>query len=74
MVHLLDLTGQTFSLLTVIRKAGHDGKGSALWLCRCACGRYHTVRSDHLRNDHTRSCGCAKGKMISETKRRRKCK
>jgi len=55
----LDLTGLRFDRLTVIRFDGFPKVGSnSKWLCRCQCGSIVSVRQDHLRNGHTRSCGC----------------
>jgi hypothetical protein len=54
----IDLTGQRFGRLTVLRFAGcPDGRGS-LWVCRCECGKRIVVGGQKLKNGHTRSCGC----------------
>ncbi len=60
MSRLIDLTGQTFGMLTVIERAGTASGREALWLCRCNCGREKLVRSHCLRRGMTRSCGCKK--------------
>jgi hypothetical protein len=44
--------GQTFGRLTVI-----DGKAGR-WTCRCACGVVKDIRSHHVKNGSTQSCGC----------------
>lgn len=57
----LDLTGQTFSRLTVISFAGAPiGKSMSLarWNCLCACGNKVAVGGRHLRTGLTKSCGC----------------
>ena len=54
----IDLTGQQFGGLTVLRPAENIGKKTA-WLCRCDCGRETVVRGDHLRSGHTKTCGCS---------------
>lgn len=54
----IDLTGQRFHYLTVLREAGRSTERTVLWRCRCDCGRETTVRSAALRSGHTRSCGC----------------
>lgn len=57
----LDLTGQEFERLTVIERAGSDGRGEALWLCECTCGNRTTALSSNLRKSNgTKSCGCLK--------------
>ena len=60
----IDLTGQPFGRLVVIREAGRDKGGHVLWLCRCLgkngddCGKEVVVRSNDLRRGATQSCGC----------------
>ena len=55
----IDLTGQRFGRLTVIKPVQkHDVDNSVRWLCRCDCGEYTTVSSNKLRTGHTKSCGC----------------
>lgn len=56
----LDLTGQRFGHLTVLRPAENIGKKTA-WVCRCDCGREAVVKTYHLRCGHTKSCGCQNG-------------
>ena len=55
---LIDLTGNRYGRLTVLKRAGSDGHSYATWLCRCECGRHTVVRGYDLRTGHTRSCGC----------------
>lgn len=52
-----DLTGQTFGYLTVESYAGKKGKRTA-WNCRCVCGNTTVVTGTHLKDGHTKSCGC----------------
>ena len=55
----VDLTGQRFGRLTVIRRDGTDNsKKNAMWLCLCDCGKTARTTSTRLRNGHTQSCGC----------------
>lgn len=55
----IDLTGQRFGRLTVIRydHSEHDG---AHWLCKCDCGTEKVIAGYLLRNGATKSCGCLK--------------
>ena len=53
----LDLTGQRYGKLTVLRPAENIGRKTA-WVCRCDCGRETVVRTSHLRTGKTRTCGC----------------
>lgn len=55
---MLNLIGEKYGYLTVI---GIDrivkGKGT-YWKCKCDCGNETVVIGQHLRNGHTKSCGC----------------
>lgn len=58
MSKIKDISGQKFGQLTVIKYAYTDKHHTAIWQCKCDCGNIVEVRSDSLRNGHTRSCGC----------------
>ena len=58
-----DLTGQTFSLLTVIARAENQ-YGHRRWLCRCECGGECIVRARDLVQKNTGSCGCNRRKRL----------
>ena len=53
-----DLTGQRFGRLTVIRRAGSNNNGRALWFCKCDCGNVDVKIGKLLLNGHCKSCGC----------------
>jgi hypothetical protein len=61
MSKLIDLTGQRFGRLTVIRRH-HEKYREAKWECLCDCGNASITRGDHLRSGHTKSCNCLIGK------------
>lgn len=52
-----DLTGQTFGILTVARRAPNyiskTGQ-EAVWHCCCECGNELDVRAGQLRSGHTK--------------------
>jgi hypothetical protein len=54
----VDLTGQAFGKLAVVRYAGKTPNGDATYLCACSCGNKKIVRAANLRNGTTNSCGC----------------
>lgn len=54
----LNLAGQRFGFLTAIRDSGETQNRKRLWVCECDCGGTSIVRSSHLKNGHTTSCGC----------------
>lgn len=49
-------SGAQFGDLVVVREID-QGKGKRKFLCKCSCGASPTVRLDHLRSGHTKSCG-----------------
>jgi hypothetical protein len=57
----LDLTGQRFTDLVVLRRRGTSTHGQAMWLCQCDCGSTHSVMSQSLRRGDTKRCpACTK--------------
>lgn len=66
MAKCIDLTGQKFGRLTVVKKNGCQN-GHILWDCDCECGNTITVKGIHLKSGHTQSCGCYKKSQISKT-------
>lgn len=65
MQRLIDLTGQKFDLLTVMRMAGKNEWGKILWLCNCDCGKEKTIIGASLKNGRTQSCGCKHKAIVS---------
>ena len=63
---LNDLTGQTFSRLTVIER--DTARKGVYWLCRCECGKVVSVKAYHLMSGRTKSCGC-----LSPPKNQKEC-
>jgi hypothetical protein len=56
---LIDMTGQKFGFLTVIRRDGfYRNTTKAAWLCRCECGKEWLVEGRNLRRGFVVSCGC----------------
>jgi hypothetical protein len=60
MTAFIDLTGEVFGRLTVVRRVGSDQHKRAMWLCRCQCGAERHVISTNLQSGNTTSCGCAR--------------
>jgi len=54
----INLTGQRFSRLVVIKRAENDKQKLTQWLCQCDCGQQTIVRGSQLKNNSIRSCGC----------------
>jgi len=60
----IDLTGQKFHDLTVLKRASSNRQGSSTWVCLCSCGEYSVYSSDHLtrKKGSVKSCGCKRVK------------
>lgn len=54
---LLQLSGMKFGRLRCV-KLDSIKKNKAHWFCICSCGNRVVVLGVHLKNGHTRSCGC----------------
>jgi hypothetical protein len=63
----IDLTGQKFGRLTVIKKEETKIK-KIRWWCKCDCGNPELILvvTDHLKDGHTKSCGCLQKEIVSE--------
>ncbi len=66
MVKKLDLTGERYGKLVVLRENGKDEQGKIMYLCKCDCGAYITVRAYSLRNGDCKSCGCLRSELSSK--------
>ena len=53
----LDLTGQRFGKLVVVKEAERIRNKHA-WECKCDCGNVTFVPTESLRSGNTKSCGC----------------
>jgi hypothetical protein len=53
----IDLVGQTFGRLTVIKQS-KSKKQHTMWVCQCECGNTVIVDASNLQTLHTKSCGC----------------
>jgi len=65
---VIDLTGQSFGCLTVIKQVGKNKHNRAIWLCKCTCGKDTVVVGSSLKNGYTRSCGCLQKEAVSKPK------
>lgn len=68
----LDLTGQKFGRLTVIKYFGKDKYKCNMWECLCECGNSKIVRGTVLVNERSKSCGCFNKERTTETHRKEK--
>lgn len=57
----IDLTGQDFGMLHVIKRAEGASGSHAKWLCQCKnCGKMHVAQGRYLKSGEVQSCGCMK--------------
>lgn len=69
MSKLIDLTGQKFGRLTVLRKdTERKTNCGSYWICECECGNIKSIRSSSLRNGDIQSCGCYRTEQIMKSK------
>lgn len=72
----LDLTGQRFGRLTVVKRVENhvfpSGKQKSRWLCDCDCGNEVVVIGSNLTKENgTRSCGCLVQECIRKSKNKK---
>ncbi len=63
MTSLIDITGQIFGRLTVLKK-GPTRDRTTTWVCECKCGNYTTVLKNNLTSGNTISCGCYNADVV----------
>ena len=68
MAKRIDLTGQRFGRLLVLRPSHTDKWQNWHWLCLCDCGASHTVQTGCLRRGISRSCGCLQREEVRGNK------
>lgn len=52
---LINLVGQKFGTLTVIKRVHNSKCGKVQWLCKCTCGNEIIIIGNNLKNGHTKS-------------------
>lgn len=60
----LDLTGQKFNRLTVLKRVENNKYGCSQWLCKCDCGKEKIILGNNLVRNITRSCGCLQRERV----------
>ena len=59
----IDISGNKYNMLLVLEYVGRDGRKTK-WKCLCDCGNTVIVDGTHLKNGHTKSCGCYQKQLI----------
>lgn len=67
MPKFIDLTGQKFGRLTVVKRSENSRYGVVRWNCACDCGGETVTPGSHLRNGKSKSCGCLSKEIIIKT-------
>lgn len=62
---IIDISGQTFGFLTAQYPTRVNGRFG--WHCKCVCGKEIDVDSNNLRTGKTKSCGCQRKKLVSQS-------
>lgn len=63
---IMDLRGYIFGRLTALYALPRQPFRATQWTCRCSCGVEIRVGIGHLRNSHTRSCGCLQREVTTQ--------
>lgn len=60
----IDMTGQRFGRLTVVKLLTPTGTKHHKWLCKCDCGNECVTTRDNLKRGTTKSCGCLRKETV----------
>lgn len=67
MTKVIDMTGQRFGKLVVLRRGENDKHGKAQWWCQCDCGSPEKlINGAALRRGLVVSCGCNKREKLKQ--------
>ena len=58
MTKSLNLIGEEFGRLTVVKRAENDKHGKTRWVCSCDCGNSTVTYGTDLKRGKSKSCGC----------------
>lgn len=61
---LIDLTGERFGRLEVVRYVGQNEHRVSTWECKCDCGNTIEATQQNLIGGRTKSCGCLKTDVL----------
>jgi len=54
----VDITGDLYGKLYVVKYHGLNQHKQSMWLCRCECGNRSIVSTNSLRSGSIKTCGC----------------
>ena len=58
MSRFIDLTGERFGRLVVLKRVANNKHEQSMWACKCDCGKEKIILGYHLKSGDTKSCGC----------------
>lgn len=61
-----DITGLTINEWTVLKEAGRNKSGGAMFLCRCSCGKEKIVEGRSIRSGTSTNCGHKRKEVRNE--------
>lgn len=64
----IDITGETFGRLTVIKSLNLNKRNQVIWLCGCECGKQKEVITTNLITSVVKSCGCLQREKAKKNK------
>jgi 5-methylcytosine-specific restriction endonuclease McrA len=62
--HIVNLAGQRFERLLVVRLHSKSKHNKVLWLCQCDCGNEYVCVGSNLSSGITHSCGCLQKEIV----------
>jgi hypothetical protein len=65
-MRFVDLTGNRYGKLIVVKREGTTKHGNTVWECICDCGKIVTRNGNGLTNGRTVSCGCNKAEKLTK--------
>jgi hypothetical protein len=67
MAKRVDLTGNKFGELTVLKKSPERLRKEKAWICKCSCGKDTVATQGQLLRGVKKSCGCLRKKSPANT-------
>lgn len=66
MSKFIELKKEKIGSLIVLIRLKNNKYGSAMWLCKCKCGKFKKIQGTSLLNGSTHSCGCLAIKLTKQ--------
>lgn len=66
MAKVLNIIGQKFGRLTVIKRVDNSKQGKSRWLCKCECGVEKIIVGGNLKNGSVQSCKCLQRERLKD--------